>query len=359
VLDACRAWQLEMERNPVEFLARRSADLMMESRRRLGDYLGARPEDLVYVSNATTGVNTVARSLDLAPGDEVLATDHEYGACDGAWARACAAAGATYIRRRVPLPFGGRRAVADGFLEGVTERTRMIFVSHIASPTALILPVEELCRRAREAGIPVMIDGAHAPGQIPLDLEALGADFYTGNCHKWMCAPKGAGFLHVRPDRQRALHGLVVSWGYSDDVAAHASYTGVGSLDRRIQWQGTRDLSAFLSVPAAIDFMDAAGWSGVRARCHALAVETMHRACGITGEAPIGADSDFAQMVPIPLPESAHPRLGPMLLERHRIEIPVTEHGGRRFLRASFNGYNTAADAEVLLEALRELLGGA
>jgi isopenicillin-N epimerase len=285
-------WQLELERNPVEFLGRRSAELLWQARQRLAGYVGARPEDLVFVPNATTGVNIVARSLALQPGDEVLGTDHEYGACDATWRFVCGKTGALYKRVEVPLPFDAAR-FAQRMMVAVTPRTRVIYLSHITSTTALIFPLEEICREARARGILTLIDGAHAPGHLELQLDALGADFYTGNCHKWLCAPKGSAFLHVRPEHQAALDANVVSWGYVAEAAGHTgfdAYTGHRLLERRFQWQGTSDIAAYLTVPAAIDFQAQHDWPRHRARCHAMAWHTLqgvgvqrvgaHRAAG-------------------------------------------------------------------------------
>src|SRR5262249_13744891 len=191
VFDEYQRWQRELERQPVEFLARRYPELIEEAKARLATYLGARPDDLVFVPNATAGMNVVARSFELGPGDEVLVTNHEYGAVDYLWAHVCARSGATLVRRAVePGP-----SLVEELWTAATPRTRVISVSHVSSATALRFPVEEVCRRARDGGILTAVDGAHAPGQIELDLASLGADVYAGNCHKWMCAPKGAGFL--------------------------------------------------------------------------------------------------------------------------------------------------------------------
>jgi len=356
VFAAYQRWQLEIERNPVELLGRRSAALLEASRAALGAYLHASPEDLVYVSNATTGVNTVARSIPLGPGDEILTTDHEYGACDNAWEQVCGRTGARIVRRHIPLPFEPG-IFADLLWEGVSPRTRLITLSAITSSTALIFPVAEVCRRARAAGIPTLIDGAHVPGHIPLDLEALGSDFYVGNCHKWLCAPKGAGFLHARPEHHEMLEGLVVSWGYSSEISGHTGfegYTGSSLFIRRHQWQGTRDISAFLTVPDAIAFQERHGWGEVRRRCHALAAETLARVCAVTGLDPISTDASFGQMVAIPVPSCNPEALKDTLFDRYRIEVPVTSFEDRLFVRAAFQGYNTPGDADALVEALRK-----
>ena len=179
-------WQRELESKPVEFLDRRFAERMAASRAVLAEYLGAQRDDLVYVTNATVGVNIVARSLDLNPGDEVLTTDHEYGACDRAWGFLAGKRGYSYVKRAIPFPIATPENFIEQLWQGVTSRTKVIFLSHITSPTAIIFPIEDICRRAREQGILTVIDGAHVPGQIHLNLEELGADFYTGNLHKWL-----------------------------------------------------------------------------------------------------------------------------------------------------------------------------
>jgi len=202
VFETYQRWQRELERQPVEFLGRRFASLMRTAREALASYVHTAPEDLVYVPNATTGLNVVARSLPLQPGDEVLATDHEYGALNRTWRFVCAKRNATYVNYPLPLPIRSAEQVVETIWAGVTPRTRVLFISQYTSPTALILPVAELVRRARQAGILTVVDGAHMPGQIPLDLTALGADFYAGNLHKWLCAPKGAGFLNARREVQ-------------------------------------------------------------------------------------------------------------------------------------------------------------
>ena len=359
VLEACFGWQREMERNPVEFLARRSAALLAGARTALGELVGAAAADLVFVPNATHAVNTVARSLPLEPGDEILATDHEYGACDNTWEFACRRSGARVVRAEIPLPFRSEEFL-DRLWARVTPRTRVLFLSHIASTTALRFPVAEVCARARAAGILTLVDGAHAPGQIDLDLAAIGADFYTGNCHKWLCAPKGSAFLQVRPECQPLLDAPVVSWGYSDASGGHSgfeAYTGATLLERRLQWQGTRDLAAFLSVPAAIEFQRRHQWDAVRPRCHRLAAEALAAACDLFRLPPPCADGDFAQMVCLPVPPQDPEALRRELFERHRIEVPVTTHRGQVFVRISVQGYNTREDLDRLLQALRVIHG--
>jgi isopenicillin-N epimerase len=304
------------------------------------------PDDLVYVPNATTGLNIVARSLPLKPGDEILATDHEYGALDRTWTFLCQKAGAVYRRQTIPLPVTTPEAFVERFWSGITPRTRAIFLSHITSPTALIFPVQEICRRARAAGILSIIDGAHTVGQIPLDLTALGADFYSSNCHKWLVSPKGSAFLYARRELQSLVEPLVVSWGWRPEEP------GPSRFIQEQEWQGTRDIAAYLAVPVAIQFMQANDWDRVRAECHALAHTTRDRIGLLTGLAPLSPPEWFAQMVAVPLPPCNANALKLWLYERHRIEVPVVEWGGRQYLRLSMQAYNTPSDLDALVTAL-------
>jgi isopenicillin-N epimerase len=360
VFEAYQAWQRELERQPVEFLGRRFAALMAEARAVLGAYVGADADDLVYVPNATTGLNIVARSLELAPGDEVLATDHEYGALDRTWRFICGKRGARYVHQPVDLPITSAEQVIEAIWAGVTDRTRVLFLSHVTSPTAVILPVAELVRRAREAGIITVVDGAHAPGQIPLDLESLGADFYAGNCHKWMMAPKGSAFLYARRERQPLLEPLIVSWGWESDETFRQAQGDPGPsrfVDHH-QWQGTREVAPFLAVPAAIRFMEEHDWPRVRRACHEL-VRTARRAVAeLTGLLPITPDTPewFAQMAALPLPPCDGQDLQRRLYDRFRVEVPVTTWNERHFVRISIQGYNPRADVDALIEGLRVLL---
>jgi isopenicillin-N epimerase len=305
------------------------------------------------VPNSTTGVNVVAQSFPLQAGDEVLTTNLEYGACDAAWQRMCARAGATYRRVEIALPFA-QESVAERLMAAVTSRTRLIYFSHITSTTALILPAAQICAAARERGLTTFIDGAHAPGQIPLDLDAMAADFYVGNCHKWLCAPKGSAFLHARTEHHSMLDATVISWGYADGTGGHSgfdAYLGRSLFERRMQWQGTRDLSAWLAVPAAIDFQARHDWQPVRARCHALAREALEVLTKRFGTCRIAQDEDWAQMVAIPVARQNPGALRRRLYEESRIEVPVTTHGDRVFVRVSVQGYNTRGDIDQLLAA--------
>jgi isopenicillin-N epimerase len=324
VFERYQARQRELEAEPVDFIARRLPGLLADARAALAEYVGAQPDDLTFVPNATTGVNLAARALRLEPGDEVLSTDLEYGACVMTWQRY-----STFVE--APL---------DELFEHVTERTRALYVSHITSDTGLLLPVEELVARGRELGLVTIVDGAHAPGHVDLDIDALGADFYTGNCHKWLCSPKGAGFLHVRPEWQDRVGGAIVSWG-DEEPSTFLS---------RTERQATRDPAAYLVVPDAIAF---AREHDVRERCVALCREARRDLCALLGTEPIAPEAMVRQMasVRLPVPDTG---LSQRLWEEHRIEIPVSTAG--ELMRISVAAYNDRGDVDRLLAALaREL----
>jgi isopenicillin-N epimerase len=344
VFERYQSWQRELERSPVEFLGRRIEGLLDAARVDLARLVGGRPEDLFFFPNATAGVNAAARSLRLEPGDEILSTDHEYGAVDLTWEFVAAKTGARYVRQTVAVPLGSAEEIAEAVWAGAGPRTRVLSVSHITSRTAVRFPVEELCRRAREAGILSIVDGAHAVAQIPLDVEAVGADLYAGNCHKWLCAPKGAGFLWARPEQQDWLEPAVVTWGYEPGQR----------FAERSHWQGTRDPSSYLSVPAAIDFQLEHRWDDVRQRCYELVDWTRAAVAGWSGLEPLSRD--LLQMASIPLPPCDVEEVQRRLFAEHRIEVPVWEWNGMPLVRVSVQGYNSAEDVEALAEALPKVI---
>lgn len=344
--------QLKLERQPVRFLNREFRDRMAGARTELAAYLGADADDLVYVPNTTTGLNIVARSLNLRPGDEVLATDQEYGALNRAWSFACEQAGARYVHAAIPVPVTSADDVVEQVWSQVTEHTRVLFLSHITSPTALILPIESLIAKARDAGILTVIDGAHAPGMIPLDLDALGADAYAGNCHKWMLAPKGSGFLHVRREVQHLIDPLVVSWGWQSDEPSISQFVDYH------EWQGTRDISAFLAVPVAIRFIEAFDWWTVGEQCSRLLREFVPQILAATGEEALSPQSSewFTQMASFAVPTDQWEAFKTRLYDEYHIEAPAIWWNDRTLLRISVNAYNTAEDLERLVVALKNLL---
>lgn len=345
VFETYQQWQLELERQPVLFLGRRIDALLRDAMIPLADYVNADPDDMIFVQNATAGVNIVARSLSLKAGDEILTTNHEYGACTYTWEEVCRKTGALYVQRTTELPVTTAAAFLELFWAGVTPSTKVIYLSHITSPTALIFPIEPIIQRAREAGIITIIDGAHAPGQIPIDLRALDADFYTGNCHKWLCAPKGAAFLYARREYQDWLTPLIISWGYYEE-----------SFALRHERQGTHDPAAALAVPAAIRFQQEHDWDSVRQACHELVIKSHTDFAEITGMPPIASSDWFGQMVATLLPPCDIDRVKRRLYDDYQIEIPITVMQNTPFLRVSYQGYNTIEESERLNAALKEVL---
>jgi len=356
VFEAYQDWQRRLECQPVQFLATDLPALLLDARASLGAYLNAPAGDLVFITNATYGVNTIARSLRLDPGDEILTSDHEYGACDRTWEYLCARSGAHYVRQSIPLPVCDSQEIEEALWQGVSARTRLIFLSHITSPTALTLPVEAICRRARASGILTFVDGAHAPGQIPVDLQAIGADFYTGNCHKWMMTPKGAAFLYARPEAQPLVEPLVVSWGWKPEP----SFTTGSPFVDVLQWLGTHDPSAALAVPAALRFMEAHDWPSVSLECQALLDDALGRIGALTGLKrlyPPGAGF-YRQMACASLPHQEDlPGFKSRLYKQYQIEVPCIEWNGMHLLRISVQGYNTREDIDRLLQALEKMIG--
>jgi isopenicillin-N epimerase len=354
VFHVYQEWQGRLENQPVRFMGREYAQHDRFARESLGHFLNTDPDDIAFIPNATHGVNLVARSLPFQPGDEILTIDHEYGACDYTWEFMCEKSGAKYIRSHLPIPVVDENELVETIWQGVTPRTRLIYLSHITSPSALRIPVETLCARAQEAGILTMIDGAHAPGQIPLDLTSLNADFYTGNCHKWMLSPKGAAFLYSRHTLQHLIEPLVVSWGF---------HTGVSSGSRYIdylQWSGTRDPAAYFSVPAAINFMNKHGWDVVQKNCHSLLKETLEQISQVTGLPPIyPLDSNlYHQMGVVPLPSNDPTLFKSRLYDEFAIEVPLTKIGDQNLIRVSIQAYNTPQDCQRLIDALKCLILG-
>jgi len=350
VLEALIRFEQEMEFHPGKFFGA-IGPRMAEVRAQVAEFLGATPACLSFVINTTTGLNYPIRSLQLGPGDEVLSTDHEYGALNNAWRYMAKQRGFTYINHPIRAPMTTREAFVDNLWEGVTPRTKVIFISHITSPTALIWPVELVCARARREGILTVIDGAHAPGQIPLKLDEIGADFYVGNLHKWACSPKGTAILYARPEVQRLIDPLIIGWPWRDEPPDAKHF-----LDY-VEGLGTRDMCGFLAVPEALRFMREHNWDQVRADCHALAADAQRRLCEMTGRPPLHPIDDttwFSQMCTAPLPDVDIGQLSSRLYERHRIETAMSGWNGDRRIRVSVQAYLDQADIDRLIDAIRQ-----
>ncbi len=354
VFDSHQRWQLELERQPVLFLGRKHAQLMQLARERLARFVGADTDEIVYTTNATTGLNVVARSIPLEPGDEILATDQEHGATDRAWRFVSQEQGTHYVQQGFSLPITSADRLVEEIWQGVTSRTKVLFLSRITSPTSVIFPLRPLIMRAREAGILTVVDGAHAPGQIPLNLHSLGPDYYVGNCHKWLCALTGSAFLYAQRERQALLKPLVVSWG------CNAERPGSSRFVDEQEWQGTRDIAAFLAVPDAVAFQQEHDWPTVQLVCHELASAARQAIEDLTGLAQLCPDSSqwYAQMVPVPLPPCNAQGLQKRLYDEFCIEVPIVTWRDRQVIRISIQAYNDMDDVHALAQALKELLPG-
>jgi isopenicillin-N epimerase len=365
VLEFQREIQIRLERQPLQFLVRDLEPLLDEARRRLADFVGAEADNLVFVANATAGVNTVLRSLSFKRGDELLVTDHEYNASRNALNFVAEQSGARVVTARVPFPLRSADEVMAAILERVTPRTRLALLDHVTSQTGLIFPVERLVREFSARGIETLVDGAHAPGMVSLNLKKLGATYYTGNCHKWLCAPKVAAFLYVQRRRQNAIRPLVISHG------ANSPRTDRSRFQIEFAWTGTGDASAYLAVSEAIRFIGSqlpGGWPAVRARNHALAVTARKRLCDALDIGLPAPDGMIGSLAALPLPEAPSrpaPKpplfLDPLqdkLLRQYGIEVPIIPWPARpqRLLRVAAQLYNSLPQYERLAGALKQEL---
>ncbi len=355
-----------LEANPMDFMLRQYEPLLDVARERLAEFVGGDPDGLAFVPNPTTGVNTLLRSVAFAPGDEIVVTSHGYNACTNAARAVSEATGAVVVGAELPwpMPADGPTAVVDAVLGAVTPRTKLVLVDHVTSPTALVLPVERLARALEERGVDLLVDGAHAPGMLPLDLRALDVPYYAGHCHKWMCAPKGAAFIHVRADRRDAVRPLVVSHG------RNSPRTDRSRFRLEFDWTGTADNTAWLCVPAAIDAMAGlvdGGWPAILESNRAKALAARNILCAALRVDEPCPPEMVGSMAAVPLPldptDGARSPLEPSplqaaLWERHRIEVPVPSFPAppRRLVRVSAQLYNTLDQYHVLAEAItREL----
>ncbi|MBN2497300.1 MAG: aminotransferase class V-fold PLP-dependent enzyme [Deltaproteobacteria bacterium] len=366
VLEQQQRWRERMEREPVRFFVRELEALVDAARTRLSHFVRADPADLVFVVNATHAVNAVLRSLDLKAGDELLVTDHEYNACRNAMDFAAARAGARVVVAGIPFPLREAGQVAEAVLARVTRHTRLALLDHVTSQTGLVLPVSELVAALAERGVDCLVDGAHALGMLELDLPAIGAAYYTANCHKWLCAPKSAALLWARRDRQPALRPLCISHGASSARRDRSRF------QLEFDWEGTRDPSPALCVPAAIDFVESllpGGFPALARRNRQLVLEARRLLCARMGTGSPCPDEMVGSLASLPLPDGSDAppvsalytdALQDRLLERG-IEVPVIPWPAppRRLLRISAQAYNRLEDYVRLADALEELLPAA
>lgn len=352
IFEKYQQWQRVLEAEPVQFIAFDGYQYLANSRAVLANFLHCSDkDDLVFVTNPSFAVNIVAKNFPLEKGDEILATDIEYGACDRTWDYYCNKAGAKYVRQHINLPITTKEQFIEDFFKGVTTKTKAIFISHITSATALIFPIKEICAMAKEKGLITFVDGAHGPAQVEVNLDELQVDFYTGACHKWMMAPKGCSFLYAHKTVQHLCDPLVVSWGYKALKPSHSNF-----LDYH-QMIGTRDFSAFLCVEDCLAFMKKHDWKSVAKACQELVIKNASRFYELLGTSPISPLTTewIGQMVSIPIKTKEPEQLQRKLFTAYKIEIPVMRQGEDVYLRYSINAFNSEAQLDTLYNALVEI----
>lgn len=361
VLEGQRRLREEMETAPVQFLARSHDRRLDQARIPLAEFLGAKPENLVFVTNATTGVNAVVRSLDFQPEDEILTTDHDYNACRNVLMEVARKSGAKLVVARVPFPLERPEQVVEAVLAAVTARTRLAMIDHVTSNSAVIFPVAQIIHELDARGVDTLVDGAHAPGMLPLDLESLGAAYYTGNLHKWTCAPKGAAFLAVRPDKQDGIQPAVISHGNNRSRFGHNPFQD------RFDWAGTHDPSAWLCVPDSIRWLAEllpGGWPDIHHHHQAMAVSARRMLCERLGIAAPCPEGMIGSMATLPMPgrlanvddDRTPDPIYQRLFDEFGIELPVIRIDGKRWFRISCHFHNSPDEYRYLADVLGEML---
>ncbi len=344
-------WQYLLEKEPVQFIAVEGGKYVKNSLASLAKYINCDANDLVFVPNPTHAVNLIAKNMKLAAGDEILSTNLEYGAIDRTWDYYCKAAGAKYVQQPISLPLTSKEVFIDEFWKGYSDKTKVVFISQITSTTALIFPVKEICEEAKKRGLITIVDGAHVPGHIDLDLADLQADFYTGACHKWMMTPKGCSFLYVKPEFQSMLDPLIVSWGYQSAAPSDSQF-----FDYH-QFNGTRDFSAYLTVPKAIDFMQMHDWKNVSKLCKDIVLASAPPLFELLNAQPLAplTKEFFGQMCSVEIKTTEPEKLQRLLFEKYRIEIPIMRQADKCYIRFSFQAFNSVSDIEYLVKSLAEI----
>jgi len=352
IFEEYQRFQKELETEPVYFLIKKQKEYLQLAKNSLAKFVGCNPNDFFFTSNPTIAINTIMRSLNLKSGDEILTTNHEYGAMDRTWNFYCKKAGAKYIRQNISIPIVSKQQIIEEFWKGYTPKTKIIFLNQISSSTALIFPVKEICEKARELGLITIIDGAHVPGHIDLNITDLNPDFYTGTLHKWMLAPKGSSFLYVKKSFQEMLDPLIVGWGYESLTPGESQF-----LDYQ-EFQGTRDISTFLCTPKVIDFLHQNDWKSKTVVSKKIVLDNYQRFCELLNSQPICPISNefLGQMASIPI-TTFHPvELKELLFEKYKIEIPIMPLNGNYYIRYSINAYNSQEDLDILYTALKDII---
>lgn len=344
--------QLELEQEPVDFIQVKLPNYLKKAREVLGNFVGSNANDLFFTPNPTFAINVVMRNLNLNPEDEILSTNHEYGAMDRTWNFYCKKSGAKYIRQEISLPIVSKEQILEEFWKGYSKNTKVVFINQYSSSTALIFPVKEICKKAKELGLITIIDGAHVPGHIDLNIKDLDPDYYTGTLHKWMLSPKGSSFLYVKKEHQNQLEPLVVSWGYESLMPSESQL-----IDYH-QYQGTNDLSAYICTPTVVEFLNTNNWKEVSKKCKTLVYNNYKRFCDLVGSKPICPINEefLGQMASIPIKTNKPSELKTLLYEKYKIQIPVMPLNDKVYLRYSINAYNSQKDLDVLYAAIEEIL---
>lgn len=345
-------FQLELETEPVNFIQKKLPVYLKEAKQPLAEFLGCEADDFFFTPNPTFAVNTIMRSLNLEAGDEILTTNHEYGAMDRTWNFYCKKTKAKYIRQEITLPITSKEQIIEEFWKGYSSKTKVVFLNHISSSTALIFPVKEICDKAQQLGLITIVDGAHVPGHIDLNITELNPDYYTGTLHKWMLAPKGSSFLYVKKEFQNDLDPLVVSWGYESVFPSHSQF-----LDYH-EYQGTNDHSAYLCTPKVIEFLKENNWKDNYSACRKLVFDNYQRFCDLLNTQPICPITEefLGLMASIPIQTEKPMELKELLYTKYKIQVPVMPLNGKVYLRYSMNMYNSQEDLDVLYKALEDIL---
>jgi isopenicillin-N epimerase len=352
IFEEYQRFQRELESDPVEFITKKQPKYLRIARESLANFVGCQAGDLFFTSNPTYAINVIMRSIKLNAGDEILATNHEYGAMDRTWNFYCKKSGAKYIRQNINLPVVSKEQVIEEFWKGYNQNTKVIFLNQMSSATALIFPVKEICDRAKELGLITIVDGAHVPAHIDLNISKLNPDYYTGTLHKWMLAPKGSSFLYVKPELQNDLEPLVVSWGYESVAPGESQFLDYHEL------QGTRDISAFLCTPTVIKFLKDNHWKEVSRSCKQIVLDNYQRFCDLLNTKPLSPITEefLGQMASVPINTNNPAELKEELYLKYKIQVPVMPLNGNYYIRFSINAYNSQADLDILYRALEEII---
>jgi isopenicillin-N epimerase len=352
IFEEFQRYQLELETEPVDFIVKKQPKYLKTARQSLAQFVGCNAEDLFFTSNPTFAINVIMRSIKLNEGDEILSTNHEYGAMDRTWNFYCKKTGAKYIRQNIALPIVSKEQIIEEFWKGYNKNTKVIFLNQMSSSTALIFPVKEICDKAQQLGLITIVDGAHVPGHIDLNISELNPDYYTGTLHKWMLAPKGSSFLYVKPEFQNDLEPLVVSWGYESVTPGESQF-----LDYH-EMQGTRDVSAFLCTPKVVAFLEENNWKEVSSKCKQIVLDNYKRFCDLLNTKPLCPISEefLGQMASIQIKTSKPAELKNRLYDHYKIQIPVMPLNGNFYMRFSINAYNSQADLDKLYSVLEEII---